>query len=174
MPVQDLSLIAAGSRVFVDTNIFDYHFRSKSITCTAFLERIALKELTGYVNTQVLSDLLHKMMLAEASTKGYCKFGAKHLRKWLASNRHLAGTLTECQSEFENILTLGLKVLRVSEKLLVETKAERNTHGLMTGDSLHLGNMNRHVPLIKDIATYDGDFGHIPGLVVWRPMDVIL
>ena len=172
MPVMDLRLLPGGARVFVDTNIFDYHFRGKSITCTAFMNRIALRELTAYVNTQVLSDLLHKMMLAEAATKGYCKFGAKHLRKWLAANRPLAATLTDYQTEFESTLALGLKVMRISKNILVDTKNERAAHGLMTGDSLHLGNMNRHDPIIQDIATYDGDFLHIPNLNVWSPMDV--
>ncbi len=40
-------------------------------------------------------------------------------------------------------------------------------------DSLHLGNMNRHRPPLRDIVTHDGDFGHVPGLIVWEPMDVV-
>ena len=173
MPVQDLRLIPNDSRVFVDTNIFHYHFRGKSVTCTAFMTRIANDEVSAFVNTQVLSDLLHKLMLAEAASKGLCKFGATHLKQWLAKNRTLAPNLTEYQTAFENTLALGLKVMRISKKTLVETKTERATQGLMTGDSLHLGNMNRHTPPLLDIATYDGDFAHIAALNVWKPMDVI-
>ena len=41
-----------------------------------------------------------------------------------------------------------IKVLSINQKMLIETKVERIVHGLMTGDSLHLGNMNRHsIPL---------------------------
>jgi len=173
MPVQDLRLLPQGSRVFVDTNIFDYHFRGKSVTCTAFMTRIANDEVSAFVNTQVLSDLLHKMMLAEAATKGFCRFGAKYLRRWLAANRAQAVNLTDCQTQFEATLALGLKVIRISKKTLVETKVERTTQGLMTGDSIHLGNMNRHVPPVSDIATYDGDFAHIATVNVWSPTDVI-
>jgi hypothetical protein len=42
----------------------------------------------------------------------------------------------------------------------------------MTGDSIHLGNMNRHGNRIRDIVTHDGDFSHVPSVNVWMPMDV--
>lgn len=58
-------------------------------------------------------------------------------------------------------------------KLLRESKMERVTHSLMVGDSLHLGNMNRHKIPIKDIVTNDGDFDYIPNITVWKPEDVI-
>jgi len=61
----DLATLPFGTSVFVDTIIFDLHFRNKSATCTAFVERIARGEISAFVNTQVLSDLLHKLMLAE-------------------------------------------------------------------------------------------------------------
>jgi predicted nucleic acid-binding protein len=137
------------------------------------LNRIAPDDVVGYVNTQVLSDLLHKLMLAEAAAKGSCGFSAKKLKNWLAGHRQQAGTLTAYQVEFENTLKLGIKVMHITKTILVDTKTERATHGLMTGDSLHLGNMNRHAPAVIDIATHDGDFEHIAGLTVWKPMDVI-
>ena len=173
MPVHDLRSLPQGSRVFVDTNIFCYHFSGQSVTCSAFVDRIARDEVSAFVNTQVLSDLLHKMMLAEAFTKKYCGFGANHLRKWLAANRASAGNLTSYQTQFEATLALGLKVIRISKKTLIETKEERARQGLMTGDSIHLGNMNRHAPPIRDIATYDGAFSHIADINVWAPTDVI-
>jgi predicted nucleic acid-binding protein len=166
--------LPAGTSVFVDTNIFDLHFRGKSASCSAFIQRIARGEITAYVNTQVLSDLLHKLMLAEAYQKGLiAKRAAAELKRAFASHRSSSATLTDYQSHFENTLAIGLKVLRITRKLLVDTKTERQAHGLMTGDSIHVGNMTRHSVPIRDIVTHDGDFGHIDGLVVWRPMDVV-
>lgn|ERR1019366_5876344 len=172
MPVLDLASLPSGAQVFLDTNIFVYHYRGKSAACTALINRIAQNDVIGFVNTQVLSDLLHKLMLAEAFTKGYCGFGASKLKAWLTANRNLAANLTDYQTEFENTLNLGIQVLPITAKILAETKNERSQHGLMTGDSLHLGNMNRHTPQLQNIATYDGDFAHIAGLTVWSPMDV--
>ena len=75
-------------------------------------------------------------------------------------------------------LSIGIKVLPITEKLLIETKFERVTYSLLTTDSLHLGAMNRRtikrrkVPLTH-IVTYDSDFAVIPNLTVWGPTDVI-
>jgi len=172
--VPDLAALPTGTRVFVDTNIFDLDYRGKSATCSAFITRVARGEVVAYVNTQVLSDLLHKLMLAEAYAKGIItKRQASALKERLQANRTLAARLTDYQTQFENTLAIGLRVLQISRKILIETKTERVTHGLMTGDSLHLGNMRRHSLPLQDIVTHDGDFGHIPSLTVWGPMDVI-
>ncbi len=176
--MSDLTLLPSGTSVFVDTNIFDLHFQGRSQACTDFLERIANDEIDAYVNTQVLSDLLHKLMTAEAYQKRCTKHrSAGELKGYLKNNRGNAIPLGNYQTQFENILTLGLKVLPIDEKLLIETKIERTKYYLMTGYSLHLGCMNRRtmkrrkVPL-HDIVTYDADFAHISGLTVWEPTDV--
>ena len=170
----DLASLPAGTSIFVDTNIFSLHFQGRSVTCSAFINRIAQGEIIAYVNTQVLSDLLHKLMLAEACAKKFIgKQSAAQLKALLKSNRSVARGLVNYQTQFENTLSIGLKVLRITRSLLVKTKIERCNHGLMTGDSLHVGNMNHHPIQIRDIATYDGDFVHISSITVWGPLDVI-
>lgn len=172
--IHDLAALPSGTRVFVDTNIFDLHFRGKSATCTALMSRIATGDVEAYVNTQILSDLLHKMMMAEAEKKGYItKRNASKLKYKLSIDRTINSQLIDYQTNFENLLAIGIKVLRISRKTLVETKLERSNYGLMTGDSLHLGTMNRHTIRLDNIVTQDGDFEHIPGLIVWKPNDVI-
>jgi len=177
----DLSLLPDGASVFVDTNIFYLHFQLRSLTCTNFFSRVENEEIDAYVNTQVLSDLLHKLMITEAFNK-HCttlpRPSAPKLREYLSQHRGTPIPLGEYQTQFEDAVAMGLKVLPINEKLLIETKKERTTYYLMTGDSLHLGCMNRRMvkrrksPL-RDIVTYDGDFAHIPGVTVWTPIDVI-
>jgi predicted nucleic acid-binding protein len=170
----DLAALPTDTHVFVDTNIFFLHFRGSSATCSVFIERIARGEIIAYVNTQVLSDLLHKLMLAEARGKGLIsEQRAVLLKGLLTSNRTIANTLVDYQSQFENTLRIGLKVLRITRNLMIETRVERRSYGLMTGDSLHMGNMSRHSNPIRDIITHDGDFFHIPNITVWQPMDVV-
>jgi predicted nucleic acid-binding protein len=176
----DLSALPAGTRVFVDTNIFHFHFQARSVSCSQFITRIALGEIEAYVNTQVLSDLLHKLMLFEAFSKNRIRNNndVRELKNFLKTNRGKAMPLTDYETQFENILAIGLRVLPITEKLLVDTKSERQSYCLMTGDSLHLGTMNRcrakrrKAPL-QDIVTYDNDFAFIPGVTVWQPTDVI-
>lgn len=170
----DLAILPGGAHVFVDTNIFYLHFQGKSATCTAFFNRIANGEVTAYVNTEVLSDLIHKLMLAEACAKGIIrKQNACALKSYIASDRTCIACMPDHQSQFENTLGMGLRVLPVTKRLLVDTKAERARHGLMTNDSLHLGTMIRRGSAVRNIATHDGDFTHILDVTVWRPEDVI-
>jgi len=173
--VPDLAQIPSGTNVFVDTNIFYLHFRGSSISCTAFIERIARGEIEAYVNTAVLSDLLHKLMLHEAKQKGLiAALKAKDLRDHLRRNRNAIGTIPDHQAQFEQTISGGIAVLQVSPKLLKETKRERITHGLMTNDSVHLGNMLYKREPLADIATNDADFEHITDITVWKPTDVIV
>jgi predicted nucleic acid-binding protein len=98
----DLQHLPDGTRVFVDTNIFDLHFRFKSFSCTNFMSRIINGEVEAYVNTQVLTDLLHKLMLAEAYAKNIiAKRAASQLKSRLQSNRSIAAQLTDYQIQFE-------------------------------------------------------------------------
>lgn len=118
--------------------------------------------------------MLHKLMLYEAASKRLiASRKATLLKQALVANRSIGGQLTDCQTQLEQVLALGVQVMPITRKLLVESKVERQNHGLMTGDSLHVGNMNRHSAPILNIATKDGDFAHINGLTVWEPMDVV-
>ena len=59
-----------GDRVFIDANIFIYHFGGRSLECKAFLERCARRLLLGYTATPVIREVLHRRMIAEAIAKG--------------------------------------------------------------------------------------------------------
>lgn len=174
MPVYDLASLPANTEIFVDANIFIYHFNGKSATCTAFVERIANDDVMAYVNTQVLSDLLHKLMCAEAVAKRLItNASADKMKKWLAANRAAAAKLRKYQAQFEYLLGIGVKVMPVTRKTLVDSKRDRAAHALMIGDSLNICSMGRNKPRLSHIATRDGDFGHISTLTVWQPQDVI-
>ncbi len=169
----DLADLPDGTRVFVDTNIFHFHFQGKSQTCTTFLTRIARREIEAYVNTHVLAELLHKLMMTEAFAKKCTKSSnPQELKKYLKANHNKEPILTEYQLQFEAVMSFGLRVIRIDEKLLVETKKERASYYLMTGDSLHIGCMQRRRSPLRHIATHDADFVNIPNLTVWQPTDI--
>ena len=171
--VRDLRELPTGMPVFIDTNIFDLYFRQKSVTCVEFFGRVQKGEVTAYVNLLVLTDLNHKLMLAEAYQKGYInRLNAAHLKDQLEKNRSLMQYLVTHQTHLEEVLTL-VKILPLDSQLLVDTQQERQDYGLMTTDSLHLGSMNRHSPPLTNLVTYDSDFEHIAGLTIWKPMDVV-
>ena len=173
MTVYNLTALPSGSRIFVDTNIFSLHFSGQSVSCTALIQRITFGQVEAFVNSRVLLDLIHKLMLKEAEGKNYIsRARASELRAWLSGNRSNGALLSDYHSYFEKVLELGLRYIHTTEKLLVDTKSERETHGVMAGDSLHLGCMRRRS--IANIVTNDGDFDHISHVNIWKPLDVIL
>ena len=174
----DLNDLPNGKRVFVDTNIFDYALSARSPSCASFLARVATREVKAYVNTQVLSDLIHKLMIKEAFAKSLIsRATAVKLKECFKQDRATAAQLVDYQQQIEELLSIGLRVVPITTKLLIETKIERATYALLTGDSIHVGTMNRcqvnrqSAPLC-DIVTNDEDFALIAGVTVWKPPDV--
>ena len=60
-----LDEIPTGTRVFVDSNIFIYHFLGISESCTSFLSRAESQDIVAYTSTIVLAEVLHRLMIAE-------------------------------------------------------------------------------------------------------------
>jgi len=61
-----------GSEVFVDANIFIYHFSGPTEytdSCTQFLQRIEDGELLGLTSMLVVAETLHRLMIIEATSK---------------------------------------------------------------------------------------------------------
>ena len=61
--------VPRGCRIFVDSNIFIYHFLGQSETCKAFLERVENQEIRAYTSTVVIAETLHKLMITEVAEK---------------------------------------------------------------------------------------------------------
>src|SRR5262249_8072568 len=62
--------IPPGTAVFVDANIFVYHFLPHPILgppCTDLLDQIENKQLIGFTSAAVLSDIAHRLMTLEAN-----------------------------------------------------------------------------------------------------------
>lgn len=167
----DLASVPSGATVFVDTIIFDLHYRQKSAQCERFLRRVAMGEVTAIVNTLVLTDLMHKLMLADAFHQGLIATrSAQKLRAAFNGDNSLGAKLVDCHQQFRKTLRIGLKVRQVSKGVLVSSQAHRQGQALLTGDSLHLETMLRLG--ISDVVTYDSDFNRVAAITVWSPSDV--
>ena len=166
-----LASLPSGATVFIDTIIFDLHYRQKSVQCERFFMRIAEGDVVGYVNTLVLTDLMHKLMLADAFKQGIITDRqAWRLRAAFNGNTGLAARLVECHQQFTETLSIGLNVRQVSKGVLVKSQAHRQGQALLTGDSVHLETMLRLG--VADLVTCDSDFNRVVGVNVWSPSDV--
>ena len=70
MPVVPLAGLPAGTLVLIDANIFVYAFRELSTECERFLERCRAQQVFGATTLEVVNDVCHRLMLAEALDEG--------------------------------------------------------------------------------------------------------
>jgi predicted nucleic acid-binding protein len=65
--------IETGSKVFVDSNIFIYHFIGVSNECSDFLERCEKGNLHATTTVGVIQEVLHFLMIVEATRNDLVK-----------------------------------------------------------------------------------------------------
>jgi predicted nucleic acid-binding protein len=157
-----------GARCFVDANIFYYHFVNTpplSNPCATFLERAANGTIEVYTSLHVLSEAIHKVMLAEAEAK----FGRNRagLANWLQRNQQRISELSKFPQAAGGLASMALSLLPTDAALLVEAATLSAQLGLLTNDALIVALMRRHG--LTNLVTNDDDFDAVPGLTVWKP-----
>jgi predicted nucleic acid-binding protein len=167
VPVADLSTVPDGADLFIDANIFIYAFLKKSAECRTILVRCAREEITGITSLDVVSDVTHRMMLAEAVSKGeITRESASELKRKPAS----ISALTEYWNYTLRLFSLNVLLLDNHEQLLIDAQSVRSRFGLLTKDSLIVSVMDEYA--ITNLATRDDDFGSMPHLTVFKPTDI--
>lgn len=164
----DINQLPSGSICLIDTNIFLYHLAAQSNDCRQALDRIGRGEISGYVTTPILGELLHKRMLMEAVNTGLIS-GSKPLEK-LKRQPQLITRLSNYIKETTELLQLPLTVIEVTEEDINWSHTLRRAYGMLATDSINLACAVRRG--ITDIVTHDGDFLHIPNLNIWQPTDI--
>ena len=163
-----LAELRAGDRVFIDANIFIYHFGGRSEECKIRLERCARRELLGYTSTAILAEVLHRLMVAEAIAKGLVT--AKTAVRKLGEQPELVKQLTQYQDDVDKIPQMSLTILDLTREIVTASAEVRKDEGLLTNDSLVVACM-REQGLTK-LATANGDFDRVTSLEVCKPTDL--
>jgi len=129
MPVERIENLPAGIRLFLDANIFVYAFLDHSNQCRELLGRCATEQVLGITILDVVNEVTHRMMLAEALGSGLIKRDrVRDLRgKW----REIA-QLTKYWTQTLAIFGLNVLVLMTDEARLHRAQAIRARHGLLT------------------------------------------
>ena len=66
-----LADLPSGERVFLDANVFVYHFTQHpqfGHACTQLMARIERQDLMGFSATHVLTEVAHRLMTLEAAS----------------------------------------------------------------------------------------------------------
>ena len=167
MSAELIENLPAGTHLFVDANIFIYAFLGHSNQCRDLLGRCATEEVLGITSLDVVNEVTHRMMLAEAVGTGV--IGRNRVRDLRGKWREIAN-LTEYWAQTSAIFGLNILVLPSDESRLRRAQTIRARHGLLTNDSLIVAAMEEFG--IHSLATRDNDFDHISELLVYKPTDV--
>jgi predicted nucleic acid-binding protein len=164
----DLNDLPDGASVFIDANIFIYHFTGISIECRVMLERGERKDIRSATGTHIILEVLHRLMMIEALSKRLITPGqpAKKLKRNLDAIR-LLQDYNRCVNE---IRRLGVRVYPATLKQIRNSEIIRAAYGVMTNDSVTAAMMLNYG--ITNLATLDSDLHRIPGLDLYLPTDV--
>ena len=160
--------IAHGTRLYIDANIFVYHFTLESYECRNLIRRCAQKEVRAFTGTHVLLEVAHRLMMMEAVDSGLVTPG--NVPSKLKRRPSLASQLHEYSNSVQYILNIGIEVLQVDAGILETSAYLRTQTGFLVNDSVSLAMMQRES--IHAIATNDRDFQRVEGLEVHTPDDL--
>jgi predicted nucleic acid-binding protein len=165
-----LSEIKQGQAVFIDANIFIYHFAGVSDECKQFLKSCAQKRFTAFIATSVLIEVCHRLMTIEAVKLGLVK--SRQPSASLQKNPTLVKKLSAYYTQTTNILSWGFQIIPPPPDIIIRSQIYRQRFGLLTNDSL--------IPIYMELAnttnlaSADKVFNSIPHLHLYSPSDIHL
>lgn len=160
--------IGSGASVFLDANVFVYHFQPHATygpACTSLLKRIENREIAAFTSTHVLGEVLHRLMTFEACAR----FGwsmAKIARRLKQHPTELQ-QLSQYQQALNTIHQLGVQVLSMPSPLIDTAVLLCQQFGLLTNDALIVAVMQHYG--LTAITSLDADFDRVPGVMRYAP-----
>jgi predicted nucleic acid-binding protein len=162
-----LAALPSGSRVFIDANIFIYHFTQTPLTgaCTKLLQRVEVGDIEGITSVVTLAEVAHRLMILEAiQVHG---FSSRMAVRKLKENPVLVQQLSRYRVVTETVPAFNVVVETINSTHLRTAQDLSATIGILTNDSLTAAVMQSLA--ITDIASNDPDFSLVPALTVWQP-----
>ncbi len=157
-----------GERVFLDANVFVYHFSGVSAECRRLLEACEQGALRGVTSVIVLAEVRHRLMLLEAVGKRLVTAG--NVVRKLRERPDVMRALTACHEQVERIPLMGVEVLPLDLRQLLGAADLQRRFGLLTNDALLAATALDAE--IEHFASADADFERVEGLAVHAPGDL--
>jgi predicted nucleic acid-binding protein len=163
-----LSDIPRDSDIFIDANIFIYHFTGISAECSELLARCEEGDLVGRTTTIVIAEVMHRLMLAEAAVKKLAR--TPHVLKKLKEQPEFVRRLADYFVAVQAIFEMGIKVNPLTPDLILNSQVIRARYGLLVNDSLIVATMQEMG--IEALATNDAGFSRIDWITAYKPQDL--
>ena len=163
-----LDEIEPGRECFIDANIFIYHFTGVSEECGDFLTRCEEGILKGVTCTNVILEVLHRLMMVEAVRKQIVD--PPNILKKLQRNPDKVKQLSDYGANAEKIVAMGIAIVPISWETIIKSRTVRTHYGLMVNDSLVIAAMQGEG--INALASNDEGFGRVDEIDLYRPTDI--
>jgi predicted nucleic acid-binding protein len=167
MAVARLPNLASGTDVVLGANIFVYAFLKTSQQCGDLLERCAREDVYGFTTIEVVTEVCHRLMLAEAVASGII---TKESASTLKGKHAAIQRLTQYWSMTAGMFAINIPIVNLKEARMRRSQNMRVNHGLLTRDSLVLAAADEYG--IDALATKDSDFDHVQWVTVYKPDDI--
>ena len=163
-----LEEIEAGQSVFIDANIFIYHFTGMSVECKEFLKACTVKKFNAFTSLTVLAEVCHRLMAIEAVKLGLTQ--SKQPASYLQRNPAAVRKLSEYYEQMTNILGWGIGIVNAGENFIIKSQIYRHRFGLLTNDSLIPAHMEEAGT--SNLASADKIFNAIGHITLYSPSDI--
>jgi predicted nucleic acid-binding protein len=164
-----LENIPRNQDIFIDANIFIYGLQNQSNQCHLLLSRCAKEEVFGVTSLEVVNEVTHRLMVAEAMSKK--ELSAKKINAtYLKDHPEAVKNLSIYWANIEAILGMNILILRLEEALLNKAQIVRNSYGFLTNDSCITALMLEFG--LDKIATNDKQFESVSDFMRYYPTDI--
>ncbi|MBE3572182.1 MAG: PIN domain-containing protein [Moorella humiferrea] len=160
--------LPAGSQIFVDANIFIYHFSGVSEDCSSFLERCEREEIVGFTTTNILLETMHRLMMLEAVTRGLVTPG--NIAKKLKGKPEIITSLANYAEQVKKIPAMNINIVPLTQDLCYQALTWQQQYGLMTNDSILLAACQEYN--CWNLASNDRVLAGVKEITLWQPADV--
>ncbi len=167
MSVNPIDSLPNGRDVLLGANIFIYAFGGTSQQCLNLLRRCAREETFGITTVEIINEVSHRMMLAEAVNKGIITKEQAHLLK--GKQNQIRGP-RDYWIQTSKIFNLNILLLDLDETRVRHGQTMRARYGLLTNDSVLLATADMYG--IDCLASRDDDFDSVPDFNIYKPTDV--
>ena len=163
-----LADIEDGAGLFVDANIFVYHFVGASSQCTALLRRCELGNVQASTSALVLAEVCHRLMMIEAVERRLVTAG--NVARKLSRRPDVVRRLAVHEASIQAIPAMGVEVVAVTEATVKLGLRHQSRYGLLTNDSLIVASMQQQG--VRLLATADRRLSAVDELEVRVPTDL--
>ena len=167
--INSLKALPLSSDVFIDANIFLYHImrRPKFFQpCHDFFVAIESGAYNGFTSTLVLNEVLHKLILAEA-TNTYELRSENDAANVLKQDPAKIRGLSQFRKAYSDIKEYPIIICGCDKSVLDMAVDLSNKYGLLISDATHLAVIKSEG--ISNIATNDTDFQRLNEIDIYKP-----